>query len=287
MNIEGINMKKILFILSIVILLIFISCRSSNNIKNYLYITNYEKYFETSVFPVKGIIIIVHGLNTNPLKMGDDNTNGTLVKLFLDAGYHVYRVILPGHGGTIEEMKKANAQDWINSAIMQYREAAEIVYENLINYEENVEFAGIILFAPAIAIKRTARAGIFVSDIFLAASAIIKSRAPIEYRAQKGVSISAYNALFELEDNLYKNEFKNCNIPTLIFIDPKDELINISKLQKSITNYNLSNWNIVTVSNTGNEIKPNYHHLIIDNKCVSSETWDIIKEKILFFLEVH
>lgn len=281
-----------------------ISCKSINNIKNPS-ITNYKKYFETSVFPVKGIVIIAHGLNTNPSKMGDDNTNGTLVKLFLDEGYHVYRVVLPGHGGTIEEMQKINSQDWINSAIMQYREAAEIahknnipiyltafslgglVYENLINYEENVEFAGIILFAPAIAIKGTARAGILISDIFLTDSAIIKSKAPVEYRAQKGVSISAYNALFELEDTLYKSEFENCNIPSLIFINPKDELINITKLQKSITKFNLSNWNVATVSNTGAEIKPKYHHLIIDSKCVSSETWGIIKEKILYFLEAY
>jgi tRNA A-37 threonylcarbamoyl transferase component Bud32 len=145
----------------------------------------------------------------------------------------------------------------------------------------------VILFSPAIAIKETARAGTFFSDIFLADSAIIKSRAPAAYQAQKGVSISAYNALFELEDILYRNEFGNCNIPTLIFIDPKDELINISKLQKSIKNFNLSNWNVVTVSNTGTEIKPKYHHLIIDNKCVSSETWNTIHERILYFLEVY
>jgi hypothetical protein len=101
------------------------------------------------------------------------------------------------------------------------------------------------------------------------------------------VSISAYNALFELEDNLYKNEFENCNILTIIFIDPKDELINVSKLQKSITNFNLSNWNVVTVSNIGTEIKPKYHHLIIDSKCVSSDTWNSIHKKILNFLEVN
>jgi len=296
-------MRKLLLIISIFLLLIINSCKSINNT---LKITNYEEYFETTVFPVKGIIVIVHGLNTNPSKMGDDNANGTLVKLFLDEGYHVYRVILPGHGGKIEEMQNINAQDWLNSALIQYREAAEIayknnipiylaafslgglVYENLIHYEKDVKFAGIILFAPAIAIKGTARASIFFSDIFLAGSAIIKSRAPMEYRARKGASISAYNALFELEDALYKNEYINCNVPTLVFIDPKDELINISKLHKAITNFNLSNWSVITVSNIGAEIKPKYHHLIIDSKCVSYETWDFICENVkTFFSDYH
>jgi alpha-beta hydrolase superfamily lysophospholipase len=120
-------MKRLLIIF-ITILLLVISCKSINNIKNPNIINN-EEYFETSVFPVKGIIIVAHGLNTNPLKMGDDNSNGTLVKLFLDEGYHVYRIVLPGHGGTIEDMKNINAQDWLNSAIMQYREAVEIAHE--------------------------------------------------------------------------------------------------------------------------------------------------------------
>ncbi|MCL2176025.1 MAG: alpha/beta hydrolase [Treponema sp.] len=265
-------------------------------------INNHEKYFKTAVFPVKGIMIIVHGLNTNPSKMGDNNTDGTLVKLFLDEGYHVYRVILPGHGGSIEEMQNINSRDWINSALLQYREAAEIarennipiyltafslgalVYFNLINIED-VEFRRTILFAPAVAIKRVARTGIITADIFLSDNAIIKSRAPIEYRAQKGVSISAYRALFELEDNLHKNNFVNCNIPSLVLIDPKDEFISINKLKKLISNFNLSNWKIITVSGAGAEITPNYHHLIIDNKCVSQLTWNNIHERIVKFLD--
>ncbi|MCL2185297.1 MAG: alpha/beta hydrolase [Treponema sp.] len=287
-------------------LLILSSCKSTNNIQ-IKYFTDYVKYFETEVSPVKGIVITAHGLNTNPSKMGDDNTDGTLVKLFLKEGYNVYRIVLPGHGGTIEEMQNINANDWLNSAYLQYQEAAEIarknnlpiylaafslgalVYTNLI-HNNDVIFSKIILFAPAIAIKGIARTGIFTADIFLSDKSIIKSIAPIEYQAQKGVSISAYKALFELENNLYKSEFANCNIPALIFINPKDELINISKLRKIISNFNLSNWNIETVTNTKTEfasaeITPTYHHLIIDDKCVSPAAWNIIREKIINFLE--
>jgi esterase/lipase len=111
----------------IILVIIFISCKSVDNINTY---TNNEYYFETTMLPVKGIIIVVHGLNTKPSKMGDDNTNGTLVKLFLDEGYHVYRIILPGHEGAIEEMQNVNAQGWLNSALTQYREAAKIAHEN-------------------------------------------------------------------------------------------------------------------------------------------------------------
>jgi len=283
------------------LLTIFISCKSTDNLL-IIDFASYEKYFETPVFPVKGVMVIAHGLNTKPSKMGDADIDGTLVKLFLDNGYHVYRIALPGHEGHIEEMQNIKAGGWLNSAFMQYHKAAEIarnnnvpvyltafslgalVYNILINNEKDVEFKRAVLFAPALAIKGSARAGILAADFFLPDSAIIKSRAPIEYQAQKGVSICAYKALFELEDILYKNEFINCNIPSLIFIDPKDELISISKLRKVISNFNLSNWNIVTVSNEGAEIRPKYHHLIIDSKTVSHVTWDVIREKIVQFL---
>jgi len=294
-------MKKIRKITKIIILLLILaSCKSTGNIQTDS-IANHRKYFETSVSPVKGLMITAHGLNTKPSKMGDDNTDGTLVKLFLDEGYHVYLAVLPGHEGTIKE--NINKYDWLISAHSQYREAAEIaqknnlrifltafslgalVYHNLMINEDDVKFSAAALFAPAAAIKGITRAGIFAADIFLTDNAIINSRAPIEYQAQKGVSISAYKALFELEDNLYKNKFVDCNIPTLIFIDPNDELIGINKLRKTIKKFNLSNWSIITVSNSGTKITPNYHHLIIDNKCVSSETWNIICENIINFLD--
>jgi len=155
-------------------MLISLSCNSINNINTYITV-NYEKYFETTVLPVKGIVMVAHGLNMIPSKMGDNNTDGTLVKLFLDEGYHIYRVILPGHGGAIEEMQNVNSQDWLNSALMQYQETVKIahekripiylaafslgglVYKNLIHAEKDVKFDGVILFAPAISIKRSAR----------------------------------------------------------------------------------------------------------------------------------
>ena len=288
-------------ILFIFCLFVFVSCKSVDNVL----LNNPSSsgiYFETAILPVKGVVVLAHGLNTKPSMMGDDKTDGTFAKLFLDAGYHVYRITLPGHSGTIEEMKNVKSQDWHNSAYSQYCEAAEIslannipiylaafslgalVYENLMNKEKDVVFNGAILLAPAIAIKKTSRNAVLAANIFASNSKIIKSKAPAEYRAQNGVSVSAYKALFELEDDLHKNEFANCNIPTLIFIDPKDELINNKKLQKHITNFKLTNWNIITVSNKGTEIKPKYHHLIIDNRSLPPAAWDTMSKNILEFL---
>jgi len=298
---KNINKKLLLLIF----LLGIISCKSVNSVlDNEINFnqTSYGTIFLTTVFPARGVILLVHGLNTNPEKMGDDKSDGTLAKYFLDAGYHVYRVTLPGHSGDITEMQNVKAQDWLNSALSQYHEAANIainnnipiylaafslgslVYLNLLHNDNNVVFEKMVFLAPAIATKKITRVGISAASVFCSGRSIISSRAPAEYRAQRGVSVSAYKALFELESNLHANEFANCNINTLIFIDPNDELINISGLGNIITNYNLSNWNIETISNTGAVINPNYHHLIIDNKSLSPDTWNALCVKILQFL---
>jgi hypothetical protein len=83
---------------------------------------------------------------------------------------------------------------------------------------------------------------------------------------------------------LNKNNFNNTNIPTLIFIDPNDELIRVAGLKKNITRYNLTNWSITLITSKGAEIRPNYHHLIIDNKSLSHDTWQYIRENSMYFL---
>ena len=297
----GLSKKRMAIILSTLVLLIFVSCKTTG----YIQTDSNEghcKYFESAAFPAKGVVVVAHGLNTKPSIMGNEQARGTLVRMFLDEGYDVYRVTLPGHEGSVEQMRHIRADDWLDSARAQYLEAANfaykknvplylaafslgaLVYENLIHSDDSVQFAAIVLFAPAIGIKGIARAGVCFADIFLADRAIIGSRAPKEYRAQRGVSISAYKALFELEDRLFAEKLLNCDIPTLVFIDTGDELISISKLKKFVADNDFSNWIIETVSNRGARVKPKYHHLIIDTQCVSEQTWEFIHGKIIDFL---
>ncbi|MDR2543123.1 MAG: lysophospholipase [Treponema sp.] len=293
--------KSIKILILIICILLIVSCRSVDNttVDNNIHFGN---FFETQLLPAKGVVLTVHGLNLLPSKMGDDITDGTIAKLFLDEGYHVYHVTLPGHVGPVSEMRNVKAQDWLDSALEQYREAAEIarennipvylaafslgalVYLNLMLNEEDVAFAGAVLFAPAIAVKGTIRFAFRAGSIFLLNRSIIPGKSHREYRAHSGASVSANKALFELEDALYKSGFTNCNIPALIFISPRDELISISKIKKHIEKFNLTNWNIVPVSISGAENRPRFHHLIIDNKSVSPETWEKIHEEMFEFL---
>jgi esterase/lipase len=276
---------------------IIFSCKTIDNVDQ-TYDNHSGIFFETSISPAKGVVLAVHGLNLEPTKMGDDLRDGTIAKLFLDQGYHVYRVTLPGHGSSVSEMRNVKAQDWLDSALEHYHEVARIanendipiyltafslgalVYLNLMSNNEEIVFERAVLFSPAIAVKGIVRAAFRTGSIFLSDQTIITGRSNREYRKHRGASVSANKALFELEDALYKSSFINCNIPTLIFMNPRDELISISKIRSHIEKFNLTNWDIITVSIKGGEIRPKLNHLIIDDKCVSPETWDMIQEEI-------
>jgi esterase/lipase len=261
------------------------------------------RFFKTTHETVKGIAVVVHGLNVKPSKMGTAESNGTLVKLLLDSGYHVVRVTLSGHGASLAEMKTVSASQWLSDAYIQYSKAyveaqdaalplylvgfslGALVFESLMNEATKtpVRFEKAVLFSPAIAIKDLARATLALNPL-LKQSAIINSRSPAGYRAQKGASLAAYNALFELEEKLCDDKFANSNIETVLFIDPDDEFISLRKLRKRIKEAALSQWELVAITNDGAKINPPYHHLIIDRNCTGETTWRSIQSKILALL---
>jgi hypothetical protein len=224
--------------------------------------------------------------------MGTPYSDGTIVKLLLDNGYHAVRVTLPGHSGHISTMKNADAAQWLSSAYIQYgKEVFEaqkdglpiylaafslgaLVFEVLMNEETAipVRFTGAVLFAPAIATKNISRS-VRILNIF-GKQMIINSATPVDYRAQRGASLAAYNAFFELENKLCVTGFAN-NINTLLIIDPMDELVSLRKIKAA--KYKLSNWKINEIDNRA----ARYRHLIIDDKCVGKETWEPISRNLL------
>jgi esterase/lipase len=266
-------------------------------------INEQPQYWETTVSNPRGIVIVAHGLNIKPSRMGAPSAEGTLVKLLLDSGYNVYRVTLKGHGGPIEDMQNVTRSDWLHDAYSQYCQAKTIaengrlplyllgfslgalVYEVLMNVETAtpVQFEKMILFAPAVAVKPAARAVLWLQP-FTNDRSIIRSVSPEEYRAQTGASIVAYKTVFDMEESLCSASFRNCNAHTIIFIDKKDEMVSLGILRKRINQYNLTNWRIYEVTNNGAVIRPQYHHLLIDKRCVSASTWRYISGKILNFL---
>jgi hypothetical protein len=161
-------------------------------------------------------------------------------------------------------------------------------YETLINEETGtpVRFEKAVLFSPGVAITGAAKAVLLLNPI-LKDTSIVESRSPAAYRAQRGASLGAYKALFNLEERFDNSVSVFNNIDTLVFIESADELISLNELERKIKRFDLSRWRIHKVSTSGSKLTPSYHHLIIDSTCVSEDMWRIMSEALAEHLSVH
>ncbi|MCO6476526.1 MAG: hypothetical protein J5I94_07885 [Phaeodactylibacter sp.] len=132
-----------------------------------------------------------------------------------------------------------------------------------------VRFDKQVLLAPALALR--SRSYLLKAAFFLPEHWLLPSKTPEAYRANRGTSIRAYKALFRQQKAVRKGRFRRLNIPTLVIIDPRDELISLSKLKKYIARFGLDNYRILELDPKG---AAGYHHLIVDERSMGPTNWD-------------
>ena len=257
-------------------------------------------WFKSSHFPPKSISIVVHGLNLKPEKMN------SIAEVLNDGGSDVLRVSLKGHTGNEEEFKKVTRNDWIKDLLEAYREAREkadglgvplyfvgyslgaLINLDMMNSypEARIEYDRMILFAPASAVKKTTY--LIKAFHLFGSKYVVPSAANENYRANKnGTPLAAYDALFGSISRLKKSGINQPNIPTLIMVDPKDELVSEKGLRAMIEKNQLSEWKIFKIQKQDPQLKSNYHHLIIDEASVGVDEWTIIKNNIREHLDLQ
>jgi hypothetical protein len=114
----------------------------------------------------------------------------------------------------------------------------------------------------------------------------LPSFSPEKYRANKKLPIKAYKMLFHYQKFLLANDFNYTNITTLIFIDPKDELVSLDLLQEYIQQFDLYNLRIIELSSNMNERQIKYHHLIVDKSTMGEENWNFFLSSVNKFLSL-
>jgi hypothetical protein len=256
----------------------------------------------TRIKKIKGVALVVHGLNLNPERM-----RSIIVELN-DAGIDVLNLSLRGHGNNYLKNKNLSTDEarqesfrtvtyglWLDeiyNAYLKVRERASkknvpvffVGYSigglmgcDLILLHPDVFYDRMVLFAPAL--------NITVESYLLKAlmpfpNIVIDSLSPTYYRANKGTPMAAYKALFEAIDNFKKNVNDKLNKPTLIFIDEKDEFVPYSKLNEMITRWNLDHWQIHIVHKDNSVGEKVSHHLMIDKDSVGKQMWKQMKDAI-------
>ncbi|HYH16380.1 MAG TPA: hypothetical protein VD794_14220, partial [Flavisolibacter sp.] len=148
--------------------------------------------------------------------------------------------------------------------------------------QEKASFDKQILLAPAVAIRK--RSHWLRILFFFNKQTLLPSFTPKDYRANKALPLHIYQILFNEEKKLWAAKEHHLNIPTLILIDPKDELISYSRLLQWINQFKLSHYRVIVLKEDLKNRKSQYHHLIISEETMGSVNWDIATNAIKQFL---
>lgn len=223
-------------------------------------------------------IVFFHGLNNN------QECFTPLMDHFRAQGHETEMIILPGHGTNRDE-----ARD-IQTALSAFKESMErlknttyyaIAFSQGALYlqlwmEQHQEHRPLkqVLLSPALAIRR--QLIIEKALKLIPGFVLIKSLAPRRFRRYDMLTAREYNTLLQGILAFQKLE-KSFKIPTLLLIDPADELVHAQKLQESFIDVGLIKRNYL-------KFGPGQHHILFHPDYFKKEDWKEFTRKIETFL---
>ena len=251
----------------------------------------------------RGVALVIHGLNLRPSKME------SIIDSLTDSGIDALNLSLRGHGENYEHhahsdpararlsaFKSVSYQLWIDEICAAYRAAKDrsdkkniplffigyslcgLLGADLLANKPDVQFDKMVLFAPAI--KMHLR-NYLIRVLAPFPRLTIPSFTLASYQTNDGTPIAGYNAFFDSLNSFAGNAVHRVNVPTLVFIDRKDEIVSYRRLKQMAQDENLDQWQfyIVRKESTGGPAK--IHHLIIDAPSTGENVWKHMMEAMI------
>lgn len=238
---------------------------------------------------VKGSALVVHGLNLIPERMSP------IGETLEQAGFDTLNLDLTGIRD-MDKFRHVNLEKWkddIRSGFKELKtkqrgEKTLIVGFSLggmltINQilEGNISADKVVYFAPAISMTKFAH---FIENFFfLPSSTRIPSFGPAGYKSHWATPISAYRALFEGAQEVEHLEKSKLEMPGLIIMDPRDQLVSFEGVKAFAKNYQLP-WEFFETSTNRGHVSGGNHHIIIDPESIGEKSWLTLKHKIETFV---
>jgi len=238
--------------------------------------------------PVRAVTLVVPGLNVIPSAMQ------ALVEWLNDGGSHVFLVKLSGHHADSVPIMDVTRTIWETDMLNGYEAARRLAEEHAVplyflGYSlgallgqsllsmpgRDIRFDRQVLFAPATAIRKR---NYLLKLLFGWDSLTLPSYAPERYKANKRLPMSIYKIMFGMEAELWKAG--RVSVPTLVFLDPRDELISYKKVRRFFGMGAV----IVPLSSRMRGRYGGYHHLIINASTMGETNWALVVEKMRSFL---
>jgi len=257
---------------------------------------------------INGVALVIHGLNLRPVKME------SIITLLTDSGIDVLNLSLRGHGqnyfhevdvdsseARMEAFKNVSYKLWMDETHRAYGHARKrsdakqvslffvgfslggLIGADLFASYPDVRFDKMVLLAPALDIHGIHYVAKLLSPF---PGLVIPSLMSKSYLANNGTPMAAYNALFETIQHFNQHIGPKLNVPTIIFIDPEDELVSYRKLKRRVEKEPLDQWQFHLLEKGKTGVQEKMHHLIIDEPSVGTDTWNQMKnimiEHLLF-----
>lgn len=255
---------------------------------------------------INGVALVIHGLNLRPDKME------SIIALLTHSCIDVLNLSLRGHGrnytqkanvdgskARMETFKTVSYEYWIKEVHRAYGLAGDRSREKqvplfLIGFSlgglmgaalfalyPDVYINRMVLLAPALHIYKIYYLAKLLSPFprLVIPSFFIKS-----YCSNRGTPVAAYIALFEAIEHFNKNMAPKLNVPTLIFIDTRDEFVSYRRLKRIIKNGGLHQWRLHPVKKSTTGAKEKMHHLIIDESSIGKDAWNEMRGLIIHHL---
>ena len=255
---------------------------------------------------LKGVGLVIHGLNLNPVRMA------AVVTALNAAGIDALRLSLKGHGGNftpregmdatearLETFKGVSYPLWFQETCGGYEQARQSARQNqvplfligfsygglmgldLLASREEVRFQRAVLFAPALSLHGWDYAIRLFSPF---PRMVIPALAPAPYLANPGTPVAGYNALFETLDHFESHIGPRLNIPTLVVMDPGDELVSFDGLKRLAEEHHLNQWRFFPLHRRRSLLNGMLRHIVIDEASVGRHAWAEIRKEMIAHL---
>ena len=231
----------------------------------------------------KAQVIVCHGLNVSPSAMGD------MVKWLVDFPAKVWLTALRGHQPEVDhQWPDVSPEGWKRDLMETYDRVRKEPQGGpiwFVGYSlgaltqlslltaENSDYRPdkMILMAPAVAVKTKVK---LLSWLKLIPGKFqLPSFSPSDYRFHSGTSLAAYRALLKLHESVQKATSKDVNLPTLVVMDSKDEVISLKKLKAFVNKRQLTQWQWLELESSEVVSRVPFHHLIISEEAMGPGNW--------------
>jgi hypothetical protein len=243
----------------------------------------------------KAVVLVAHGLNLRAHALRD------LYEPLRERGATIVVLRLRGHARdsagdaeTLEEWKTLDASAWVDD----WRTAVNIAHDlatqrglplTFLGYSlgalihiyglatgqlEGNPFARQVLLAPALRVRRTSRLVLIFRP--LGRRFTVPSFAPADVRSHGGTSMAAYETLFGIEAALTQLEAPHrLKIPTLVIMDPGDELVSQTRIVDWIARNGLApEWQMVALQKDAATARRRVRHYIFDERSLGPAAFE-------------